>query len=97
MDSAPAQGLELWAVLAEDGLSSEVKRGENAGRKLAHVAVVRTLATLPAPKAGDGGFVTEARLKLGSGWKREKLRAVAVLQTPGGTVRGVAAGELAPR
>jgi hypothetical protein len=97
MDTAPAKGLELWAVLAEDGLSSEVKRGENAGRKLAHAAVVRTLATLPAPKATDGGFVSEARLKLGSGWKREHLRAVAVLQAPGGAVRGVATVALAQR
>ncbi len=42
MDAAPAKGLELWAALAEDGLASEVKRGENAGRTLAHAAVVRT-------------------------------------------------------
>jgi hypothetical protein len=96
-DSAPAAGLELWAVLAEDGLSSEVKRGENAGRKLAHVAVVRTLKALPAPKAEGGGFVSEARLKLGADWKRERLRAVAVLQAPGGQVRGAAAVELAQR
>jgi hypothetical protein len=94
MDTAPAKGLELWAALAEDGLSSEVKRGENAGRTLAHAAVVRTQVTLPAPKAMDGGFVSEARLKLGSGWKREHLRAVAVLQAPGGPVHGVAAAAL---
>jgi hypothetical protein len=91
MDTAPTEGLELWAALAEDRLSTEVKRGENAGRKLAHAAVVRTLATLPAPRAVDGGFVSEARLKLGAGWKREHLRVVAVLQAPGGPVRGVAA------
>jgi hypothetical protein len=94
MDSAPAEDLELWAVLAEDGLSSQVKRGENAGRKLSHAAVVRTLVTLPEPKAVEGGFVSEARLKLGSGWKQDKLRAVAVLQAPGGPVRGVAAAAL---
>lgn len=96
-DSAPAKGLELWAALAEDGLSSDVKRGENAGRKLSHTAVVRTTAALPAPKAEDGGFVSEARLKLDSGWKREKLRAVAVLQAPAGPVSGVAEVELASR
>jgi hypothetical protein len=96
-EAAPAQGLELWAVLAEEGLSTEVKRGENAGRKLSHAAVVRTLVTLPAPKAAEGGFVSEARLKLAPGWKREKLRAVAVLQAPGGTVSGVAAVELASK
>jgi hypothetical protein len=93
-ETAPAKGLELWAALAEDGLSSDVKRGENAGRKLSHAAVVRTLATLPAPKAAEGGFVSEARLKLSPGWKREKLRAVAVLQARGGPVSGAAAVEL---
>ncbi|MFL5350664.1 MAG: DUF1223 domain-containing protein [Hyalangium sp.] len=97
MDMAPAQGLELWAALAEDGLSSDVKRGENVGRKLSHAAVVRTLATLPALKAEEGGFVSEARLKLAPGWKREKLRAVAVLQAPAGAVSGVAAVELASK
>ncbi len=95
--TAPSQGLQLWAALAEDGLSSEVKRGENVGRTLSHTAVVRTLATLPAPTPADGGFVSEARLKLSSGWKREKLRAVAVLQAPSGPVSGVAAVELATR
>jgi len=97
MDSAPARGLELWAALAEDGLSSDVKRGENAGRKLSHAAVVRTVATLPAPKAEEGSFLSEARLKLAPGWKREKLRAVAVLQAPAGQVRGVAAVEVASK
>ena len=90
-EKVPERGLELWAALAEDGLFSEVKRGENAGRKLAHAAVVRTMVTLPAPKAEEGGFVSEARLKLAPGWKREKLRAVAVLQEPAGPVSGAAA------
>jgi hypothetical protein len=96
-EAAPAPGLELWAALAEEGLSSDVKRGENAGKKLSHAAVVRTLATLPAPKASEGGFVSEARLKLAPGWKREKLRVVAVLQAPGGPVSGVATAELAAK
>jgi hypothetical protein len=95
-DHAPAQGLELWAALAEDGLSSDVKRGENVGKKLSHAAVVRTRVVLPAPKASEGGFSSEARLKLAPGWKRERLRAVAVLQTPGGPVSGVAATPLLP-
>jgi hypothetical protein len=96
-ETAPAPGLELWAALAEEGLSTDVKRGENAGKKLAHAAVVRTLATLPVAKASEGGFVSEARLKLSPGWKREKLRVVAVLQAPGGPVSGVAAVELASK
>jgi hypothetical protein len=94
LDAAPTRGLQLWAALAEDGLSSDVKRGENAGRKLAHTAVVRTLVMLPTPKAGEGGFISEARLKLEPGWKREKLRVVTALQKPGGAVRGVRAAQL---
>jgi hypothetical protein len=96
-ETAPAHGLELWAALAENGLSSDVKRGENAGRKLAHAAVVRTMVTLPTPKAEEGGFISEARLKLAPGWKREQLRAVAVLQAPAGPVSGAAAVELASK
>ena len=95
LDAAPAQGLELWAALAEDNLSTQVKRGENAGRTLAHAAVVRTQVALPAPRAEEGGFVAETRMKLAPGWKRENLRAVAALQQPGGRVRGVAGVALA--
>ncbi|KFE60609.1 DUF1223 domain-containing protein [Hyalangium minutum] len=96
-EAAPAPGLELWAALAEEGLSSDVKRGENAGKKLSHAAVVRTLATLPPAKASEGSFVSEARLKLAAGWKRDKLRVVAVLQAPGGPVSGVASVEPAAK
>lgn len=91
LDAAPAGGAELWAALAEDGLSSQVTRGENQGRTLAHTAVVRTLVTLPAPrKDASGAWVSEARVSLDARWKREALRAVAVLQQPRGAVRGVA-------
>ena len=94
---APAPGQEVWVALAEEGLATDVKRGENAGHRLAHAAVVRTRVTLPAPKAQEGGFVSEVTLELAPGWKREKLRAVAALQTPGGRVRGLAAVALAAR
>ncbi|HUA98640.1 MAG TPA: DUF1223 domain-containing protein [Terracidiphilus sp.] len=56
---------DLFAVLAENATHSEVKRGENAGRTLHHVAVVRVLKDFGA-KAADGrplelpaGFHTE--------------------------------------
>ena len=48
----PAHG-ELYAVLAQDATHSEVARGENAGRTLHHVAVVRELKHLGS-KAVDG-------------------------------------------
>ena len=89
LDAAPERGQELWVALAEDGLSTKVPRGENAGRTLAHAAVVRARVALPPPVAAPAGFVSEARVKLAPDWKREHLRAVAALQQPGGRVRGV--------
>lgn len=94
-DAAPEPGLELWTALAEDGLSTRVTRGENAGRTLAHAAVVRTRVTLPTPRAEEGAFVSETRLKLAPDWRRDQLRVVAALQQPGGRVHGVAAVTLA--
>lgn len=90
LDAAPPPDTELFVALTEDGLSSQVTRGENAGRTLAHAAVVRAWEPAPAPKAGTGGFASEVRLKLAPGWKREHLRAVAVLQETRGPVRGLA-------
>jgi hypothetical protein len=46
-------GTRLIAVLAADATQSEVSRGENAGRKLHHVAVVRVMKDLGS-NAADG-------------------------------------------
>ena len=45
---APRGGAEVYAVIAEDMASSGVARGENAGRRLSHVAVARTLTRVGA-------------------------------------------------
>src|SRR5215831_12740927 len=48
---------EVILAITEDNLSSNVSRGENSGRKLAHIAVVREMRALgrvdPAKKAFD--------------------------------------------
>ena len=41
------EGAVLQVALVEDGLSSRVTAGENRGRELHHVAVVRELRTVP--------------------------------------------------
>ncbi|HUB30532.1 MAG TPA: DUF1223 domain-containing protein [Terracidiphilus sp.] len=48
-----AAGAHLVAVLAADATQSSVARGENAGKTLHHVAVVRVMKDLGA-NAGDG-------------------------------------------
>jgi hypothetical protein len=62
----------LWVAVAEDDVHSDVRRGENSGRKLNHVAVVRSLAPADAGKP--------LTIELDKQWRREKLRLVAFAQ-----------------
>jgi len=70
--------IDVFVALTEDDLSSAVKRGENVGRTLSHVAVVRKLQTLGTLE--KDGFVADGRLPIESGWKPHKMRAVVWLQ-----------------
>jgi hypothetical protein len=71
---------EALLVLTEDGLSSNVARGENSGRQLAHTAVVREIRALGSVDPATKAFNSETTAMVASGWKRENLRAVAIVQ-----------------
>jgi hypothetical protein len=49
--AADRKGAALYVALADDGLSSEVKAGENAGTRLVHDNVVRVFRAGPLPDA----------------------------------------------
>jgi hypothetical protein len=52
--AADRKGAALYVALADDGLKSDVKAGENAGVRLAHDHVVRAFLAGPSPDAnGD--------------------------------------------
>jgi hypothetical protein len=70
---------ELLLAITEDRLASDVPRGENAGRRLVHIAVVRDLAVVGAVRPG-ALFETERPLRLKAEWKRNALYAVAFVQ-----------------
>jgi hypothetical protein len=70
--------VDVFVALTEDDLSSAVKRGENVGRTLTHVAVVRALQTLGTLE--KEAFVADGRLSLEPGWNPGKMRAVVWLQ-----------------
>lgn len=89
VDAPAGAKAELWIALARHTGAADVPRGENAGRHLKHVAVVRSLV-----KAGDVGKDKSLShtLKLPqpeagtSGW-----RVIAFLQEPGqGRILGAA-------
>lgn len=84
-----ASKADLLVAVTEDGLVSDVARGENAGRKLPHSAVVRLLTRVDRAKAGEA-LASSKILKLDPAWRRDALRVVAFLQEPGGRVVGVA-------
>lgn len=80
-------GAEVSLVVIEDGLVSEVTRGENAGRRLAHTAVARDLVSAGAVDSA-GRFDSTVPVAPRSG----KLRVFAFVQERGtGHVLGVSA------
>jgi hypothetical protein len=76
--SARGDVAEVWLAITESGLATNVAAGENAGRRLAHAAVVRRLRSLGS--ASGGAFHGEAALVLEPSWKESAVRVVAFVQ-----------------
>jgi hypothetical protein len=81
---------DVWVAIADDRDQSSVKNGENKGRTLNHVAVVRTLS-----KAGTvtkaAGLEKTVHVPLTS---QEGMRVVVFVAESGGPVTGAAMQEL---
>ena len=91
----------VYLAFAEDNLSSQVIRGENAGKNLTHVSVVRSLKGLSKLDAGKDSFEMEFPLQVGEDWKEENLNAVVFVQENGtrrilGVARAGLRGEILP-
>lgn len=71
--------VELFVAVTEDGLASDVTRGENAGRRLPHAAVVRALKKVKSWKPEKPRRFDE-RIALEEGWDSARVRVVAFLQ-----------------
>ena len=69
---------DVLLAITESDLSTSVARGENAGRRLGHVGVARTLSVIGA--AAGETFKAEPLVSIDGGWRREKLRAVVFVQ-----------------
>ena len=71
---------EVLLAVTESNLSSEVPRGENAGRSLKHTAVVRHLQTVGEVAAGSNKFTADAAVSFNTSWRKENLRIVVFIQ-----------------
>jgi hypothetical protein len=78
------QTADALVALTEDDLTSDVNRGENAGRKLHHAAVVRQLK-VAASATGPTKFTKdiEITISLDKSWEPRNLKAVAFVQDRG--------------
>lgn len=93
--TAPCDTAEVILALAESGLPSPLKSGENSGQELRHSPVVPDLKVIGVlRKNGEEGFVAEPAVKLDAKWN---LRAVVFVQEKKNRrILGAAAVRLAP-
>jgi hypothetical protein len=74
----PDDPAEVWLAITESGLSTDVGRGENAGRRLVHAPVVRQLRSLG--RMVTPTFHAETTLENDPSWKPGALRVVVFVQ-----------------
>jgi hypothetical protein len=85
---------QVWIALADDSDQSYVRHGENGGRTLTHVAVVRSLTQVGLLDL-SGGFSGNAKVSAQNA-NPLNLRVIAIVQEANnGRVLGVASDHLA--
>jgi hypothetical protein len=72
---------EVYVAVALNRAESQVSAGENAGHRLAHVSVVKSLTKVAALKQGQV-LAQDVQLKLGPGSDANGLRLIAFVQEP---------------
>lgn len=94
-NASEGDSAEVLLAITESGLRSSVSRGENAGRRLSHTAVVRKLTPLGFVDSHGAQFFAKPVVQIGKAWKRDNLKAVVFVQERNSRrVLGVAAAPL---
>lgn len=76
----PSGDVDLMLAIVENGLSVDVKHGENARRRLEHDAVVRKLERIGTLSRGAHSGTFTATVSVAPDWSAAKLQAVVFLQ-----------------
>ncbi len=71
---------DVMLATTEDHLGSDVRRGENHGRHLDHVAIVRRLVGLGRVTASDPSFNAAPQLALDPAWRAADVHVVVFVQ-----------------
>lgn len=75
---------DVLLAITEDALSTDVRRGENAGRKLRHAPVTRRLIQLGDLSGDRVAVMFPATIELENGWNLDHLRLTAFVQEKAG-------------
>ncbi len=92
--SSTAESAGIFLAITDDSDESHVSRGENAGRTLKHVAVLRNLIRIGAVHK-SAGFSREMKLDLNGKNQRNLRVAVIVQEADAGRVWGAGFARLA--
>ncbi|HWG89101.1 MAG TPA: DUF1223 domain-containing protein [Candidatus Acidoferrales bacterium] len=79
LQASSSQSADVMLAITEDNLTTQVGGGENGGRSLHHMAVVRDLRRVG--EVSNGKFSSAVQLTLNKDWKRQDLRAIVFVQT----------------
>jgi hypothetical protein len=74
------KNVEILLAITEDSLATDVRKGENAGHRLTHTGVVRSMvsvARFDARKSPD--FSSDLQLRLQNDWDRQNLQAIVLV------------------
>jgi hypothetical protein len=77
--STSTAAADVFLAVVEDGLVTQVKRGENTGRELRHTAVVRSLTPIGAI-SDTGPWSADTTLQFPPDWNAARSRVVAFVQ-----------------
>jgi hypothetical protein len=77
VSAAEVANIDIYIAVVENNLSSDVRDGENEGRKLQHDYVVRQLSTLYSQKKSQKHLEKEHIIVLDPEWKKKDLSIVA--------------------
>jgi hypothetical protein len=80
VESAADRATDVVLVTVEDGLTTDVARGENRGRTLSHDAVVRSMKTVARLEPGESPPQLERSLPIDASWDLTRLRVIALVQ-----------------
>lgn len=95
LDTLRDRNADVVLALTQASVESDVTRGENTGRQLRHVAVVRSLQRLADSLGDDPSAEFTAPLELDPAWDAASLSAVAFVQAhQGSRILGAASAPL---